>query len=281
MWKLWQIGTVFGIPLRIHGTFVLLLAFYAGSGWFQGGASLALLNLGLGLVIFSVVVLHELGHLAAYRRYGMQARDIILSPLGGVARGLGATRDPKQEFVIAVAGPAVNVVLAAVAYGAAQVLPWSRLGEAGPLASALTAWFWQVNLFLLLFNLIPALPMDGGRMLRAVLSLRMGHLKATQVAAKIARWMTLFMAFYGLWSGHLMVLLIAAMVFVMSWMELAQAHLLQASHRSPLGTPGGGFAAPPWAGQVVDQDGRPIGGAGATSPTGEPGWTVRTVRWLE
>lgn len=304
MWKLWRIGTVFGIPLKMHGTFVLLLAFYAVSGLLAGGAAQAGLNLVLGLTVFAVVVLHELGHLAAYRHYGVKAKDIILSPLGGIARGIGGGifKNPRAEFVIAAAGPAVNVVLAGLAWVLRQSTPWMSLGEGGLIALSLLQWFINVNVFLLLFNLIPALPMDGGRMLRAMLTSRMGFLKATQTAARVARWATLAMAIYGIYSGSVTLVLIAAMIFVMSWLEVAQAHLGQAApalrffrggfgQAPPRGGHGFGGAGGFPGGTVVDQYGQPVGGGFASdgwssaqhvrpTPDGR-GWTVQSVRFLE
>lgn len=297
MWKLWRIGTIFGIPLMMHGTFVLLMAFYAISGFMAGGALQAGLNLALGLTVFGVIVLHELGHLAAYKRYGLKARDIVLTPLGGIARGIGNIgANGKQEFVIAAAGPAVNVVLAGLAWLALQVTPWSMLGAAGPFSQALTQWFLNVNLFLLIFNLIPALPMDGGRMLRAALTRKMGFLNATRAAAKVARWCTLAMAVYAVATGSFTLLLLAGMVFVLSWLEVAQAHVGEAQ-RSPLfrgfqGFSRGPGSGAPAGGTVVDQYGNPVGGwpgggggwssAEHVRPTADgQGWTVQSVRFLE
>lgn len=299
MWKLWRIGTVFGIPLMMHGTFVLLLAFYAISGFLAGGALQAGLNLVLGLTVFAVVVLHELGHLAAYRFYGVKAKDIILSPLGGIARGVGGDvfKNPRAEFVIAAAGPAVNVALAGLAWVIREATPWIRLGESGVIALSLLQWFLNVNVFLMLFNLIPALPMDGGRMLRALLTPKMGFLRATNMAAKVARWSTLAMALYGIYSGSFTLVLIAAMIFVLSWVEVAQAHIRQAAPAfgifrggSQRGSVGGGPMGGFPGGPVVDQHGNPVGGfpgggwssAEHVHPTADGrGWTVQSVRFLE
>jgi stage IV sporulation protein FB len=298
MWKLWRIGKVFGVPLMMHGTFVLLLAFYAISGFLAGGAAQAVLNLALGLTVFAVVVLHELGHIAAYKHYGLKAKDIILSPLGGIARGIGMTKDPKAEFVIAAAGPAVNVVLAGLALLAVKFTPWTALGATAPFSLALTQWFLNINVVLLVFNLIPALPMDGGRMLRAALTRKMGYLNATKMAAKVARWSTLAMAIYAIATGTLTLLLIAGMIFVLSWVEVAQAHV-GAAHSNPAfqafrGFSRGGFPGTggPVSGgaTIVDQYGNPVGGAAGggwssaehVRPTADGrGWTVQSVRFLE
>lgn len=293
MWKLWRLGKIFGIEVKLHGTMLLLAAFYVISGALSGGAAMAALNLALGVMVFAVVLLHELGHLAAYRRYGLRAHDILLTPLGGIARGLGAPKTAWQEFVIAAAGPAVNVVLGALAYLALLGVPWQTLGPNAAVAGILTRWFVGVNVTLLLFNLIPALPMDGGRMLRAALTPKMGFLRATQLSAKIARWATLGMALLALYTGSFSLLLIAGMVYMLSWAEVAQAQVAQAA-QNPLFQAFRGFSSRPGGGApgptVVDQYGNPVGGhprggwssAEHVQPTSDGrGWTVQSVRWIE
>ncbi len=293
MWKLWRIGKIWGIEVKLHGTMMLLAAFYVISGALSGGLSVATLNLALGVMLFGVVLLHELGHMAAYRRYGIRAQDILLTPLGGIARGLGTPKNPRQEFVIAAAGPAVNVVLGGLAYLSLLALPWSSWGASGVFADVLMRWFLGINVTLLLFNLIPALPMDGGRMLRAALTPKMGFLKATQLSAKIARWATLGMALLALYTGSFSLLFIAGMIYLLSWAEVAQAQVAQAT-RNPFFQAFRGFSANPGANRggptVVDQFGNPVGGgprAGWSSaehvrPTADGrGWTVQSVRWLD
>lgn len=294
MWKLWRIGKIWGIEVKLHGTMMLLAAFYVISGALSGGLSLAALNLVLGVMLFGVVLLHELGHMAAYRRYGIRAHDILLTPLGGIARGLGSPKTPGQEFAIAAAGPAVNVVLGGLAYLSLMALPWSNWGASGAFAGVLTRWFLGINVTLLLFNLIPALPMDGGRMLRAALTTKMGFLRATQLSAKIARWATFAMALLALYTGSFSLLFIAGMVYLLSWAEVAQAQVAQAT-RNPLFQAFRGFTTNPGARQsgaavVVDQFGNPVGGgprsgwssAENVHPTADGrGWTVQSVRWLD
>jgi len=271
-----SIGKMFGIEVKMHGTFLLLLAFVAISGLLQGGMFQALLSLALAAIIFGVVVLHEFGHILAARKYGIRTKDVILSPLGGVARLQGLPQNPNAEIVIAAAGPAVNLVLAGAG---ALLLELSLLAQpvsAGAFFfSALTGWFITINLVLLGFNLIPAIPMDGGRILRALLSKKQGHLKATQTAAKVARWSALLMALYGLYSGQFMLLVIALFVFVMSWMEVAQARMRQA-HQNPFLHLFRGAQQPPQGfggaySRVVDQDGNPV--------QANDGWRVTGVRW--
>lgn len=177
MFKSWKIGRIAGIDLYLHSTFLLLLAFTALSGLAYRDPLSQLLNLGLPLMLFTIVVLHELGHALAARHYGVGTREITLYPIGGVAR-LQATRfSPEQEMVVSAAGPAVNFALAGAAWLLAPSLAFS------PLAAFLVSQFLVYNLGLGLFNLVPAFPMDGGRILRAFLSRRHGHARATLTAA--------------------------------------------------------------------------------------------------
>ena len=292
MWKLWRLGKLFGIEVKLHGTMLLLAAFYVISGALSGGLTQATFNLALGVTVFGVVLLHELGHLAAYRHYGLRAHDILLTPLGGIARGLGSPKNGWQEFVIAAAGPAVNVVLGGLAYLALHAVSWSSLGANGAFAGLLVSWFAGINLTLLLFNLIPALPMDGGRMLRAALTPKLGFVRATQIAAKVARWATLGMALLALYTGSFSLLLIAGMIYLLSWAEVAQAQASQMLKNPIFGAFRGfpGRNASPGGPTVVDQYGNPVSGhsgAGWSSaenvrptPDGQ-GWTVKTARWIE
>lgn len=279
MLKTRSLGKIFGVDLKIHGTFLLLLVFVAVSGLLKGGMMQALMSLSLALVIFGVVTLHEFGHILAAKRYGIKTRDVILSPLGGVARLERAPSTPNQEIVVAVAGPLVNVVLAGLGFLFLQ-LPFLHLNTLGAqFTAALTSWFITINLVLVGFNLIPALPMDGGRILRAVLSKKMGPVKATEKAAQIARWSALAMALYAIGTGQFMLLIIAAFIFVMSGVELMQTKL----RHSPQGQifqlfqQFQGAQRPRSAprGNVVDQNGNPVdAGTGG-------GWQVKSVRWVE
>ena len=278
MMKTRSLGKLFGVDVKIHGTFLLLLAFIAISGLLQGGVFQALLAIALSGVVFSVVVMHEFGHILAARRYGIATKDVILSPIGGVARLQGLPSNPNAEIAIAAAGPAVNFVLAGLGFLVMQVPLWAQAQGGVLFFAALLDWFITINLILLVFNLIPAIPMDGGRILRAFLSKRQGHLKATQTAAKVARWSALAMALYAVYAGHFMLLLIAAFIFVMSWVEVMQAKVRQ-SQQNPLFQvfrtmqSAGQAQASPYSG-VVDQDGNPV-------TTGGSQWKVTNVRWAD
>lgn len=283
MFKTRSLGKIFGVELKIHSTFLLLMAYLAISGVLRGGVGAGLISLTLALVVFSVVVLHELGHIFAARYYGIGTKDIILSPIGGVARLVRLPKKPSQEMVVAAAGPAVNLVLGGLSWLALTSLPWAQFGAYGPLGADLMNWFMMTNAVLLGFNLLPALPMDGGRILRAALSKKRGHLRATQISAKVARWTALGIALTGLYFGQYTMVLVAAFVFIMSWVELGQAYMragVPQQQQQQASVPRYEHAP----GQVVvDQYGNPVGG-GSTwdAPGAAPsGWSVRSVRWVK
>ena len=179
-------------------------------------------------------------------------------------------------MVIAAAGPAVNLVLAGLGSLVLQLSVMANPASFGmAFFSALTGWFVTINLVLLGFNLIPAIPMDGGRILRAFLSKKQGHLKATQTAAKVARWSALGMALYGVYSGQFMLIVIAGFVFVMSWMEVMQASVRQAQQNPFVhlfrGAPQQPRQSYDGYSRVVDQDGNPV--------QANDGFRVTGVRW--
>lgn len=201
----WPFGRIAGIPLRIHVTFPLLVGWIALMQWRADNDPAAVASLVLLiLLIFTIVVLHELGHALAARRYGVVTRDITLLPIGGVARLERIPKEPRQELVIALAGPAVNVVLALAigvimlaTGGFGSLTDLAILLEADPafdlrlLAFRLVA----INIWLIAFNMLPAFPMDGGRVLRALLAMRYkDHTRATMAAARVGR---LFAVLFG------------------------------------------------------------------------------------
>ena len=193
-----KIARIAGIEVRVHATFFLLLAFLGSAYARNGGAPAAIAGVFFTCLVFGCVLLHEFGHALAARRYGIRTPDITLLPIGGVARLDRMPDRPSQEIVVAIAGPLVNVVIAA--------LLWIYLAVSGGLhamdsldhfAASMPMRLLVVNVGLVLFNMIPAFPMDGGRVLRAVLAMRMDYARATHIAASIGQ----ACAFaFGLWA---------------------------------------------------------------------------------
>ena len=171
--------------------------------------------------VFASVVAHEFGHAGAAAWYGIKTADITLLPIGGVARLTRLPEKPFQELVIALAGPAVNVVIAGVIFSL-LVLGVIVQGGAPALGSEmnLLEQIFAANIFLCVFNLLPAFPMDGGRVLRSLLAMRLGNLRATGIAARVGRWMALGFVVLGFYSWNPMLFLIAAFVFIAGTAEL-------------------------------------------------------------
>lgn len=222
----WPIGRIAGIPLRVHATFPLLVAWIALMQWRDGGDVAATLAVvALILLVFTIVVLHELGHAMAARRYGVATRDITLLPIGGIARLERMPKEPKQELVIAVAGPAVNIVLAALfALGLLATGGFGSTAEYTALLEAdqpfeLRLWLVRmvaINLWLVAFNILPAFPMDGGRVLRALLAMRYrDHTRATMAAARVGRMFAVLFGMAGVFVlNSPLLVLIAVFVWI-------------------------------------------------------------------
>jgi Zn-dependent protease len=211
-----RLGRIAGIELKVHWTFLLLLAYVAGVYWLRGGSlGDALLALLFVLAVFGCIVLHELGHALTARRYGIATHDITLLPIGGVARLEEIPEEPWKEFWIAVAGPLVNVAIAAVL--AVVLVTMGRLEMPATVAAVSAGAFMlnllSVNLFLVLFNAIPAFPMDGGRVLRALLATRLPRHRATDIAANVGQFVAVMLGVYGLFTGQLMLVLIGIFVY--------------------------------------------------------------------
>jgi Zn-dependent protease len=196
-WSL-NIGSLFGIRLELHVTFLLFVGWIAvNQGLLTGDALQAAEAVVLLLLVFGCVVLHELGHALAARRYGIATRDIVLLPIGGVARLERMPEQPRQEILVAVAGPAVNVAIAALLYALMKAVEHptdlAELLRGGVLETLLL-----VNVVMVVFNLVPAFPMDGGRVLRALLALRLPYMQATRIASAVGQGAALLLGVVGL-----------------------------------------------------------------------------------
>ncbi|MFT7596663.1 MAG: Zn-dependent protease/CBS domain-containing protein, partial [Paracoccaceae bacterium] len=210
-----SLGRLFGSELRVHITFFLLLAWVGVAAYSDGGLPAAIENIGFILALFACVVAHEFGHALAARRYGIRTPDITLLPIGGLARLERMPENPRHEIVVALAGPAVNVVIWAVLVGI--ISAEMRLDELAQIDSTGPGFLGRlalINLVLAVFNLIPAFPMDGGRVFRAVLSLSMDRVKATRIAATAGQIVALLLGFTGLSSGNPVLVLVAVFVFI-------------------------------------------------------------------
>src|SRR5262245_21301590 len=179
-----RIARIAGTDVKVHVTFLLLVACWAVSGYQEGRTPGAVHPTVLLLSLFTCVIVHEFGHIRIARRFGVRSPDVILLPIGGVARLERIPDKPKEELLIALAGPVVTLVLAAVFYGWLKLTgqPITTVSDDlahTPLAMALMA----MNVILLVFNLIPAFPMDGARVLRAVLASRLGFANAARTPA--------------------------------------------------------------------------------------------------
>lgn len=228
----WAVGIarIAGIELRVHVTFGLVLVLGAMQWGAHHGARGALFGAALTALLFGCVVLHELGHSLVARRFGLGVRQIVLLPIGGVAMIEGKPKRPVHELLIALAGPAVNVVLAAgllaVAsrwYGVDTLAEVVRAGASKPAPSAETAitWLLGANLGLAVFNMIPAFPLDGGRVLRAALAMILGPARATTLATATGQVLAVGLGAYALIGGHVFLALIAGFIFLSAGQERA------------------------------------------------------------
>lgn len=224
-----KIAKIAGIEVRIHLTFLLLLAFIAISYYQAGGRDAAIEGVGFILIIFGCVLLHEFGHAIAAKAFGIETPDITLLPIGGVARLQRMPDKPSQELIVAIAGPLVNVVIAAVLFLVIGFrIDWGGAANLGDPSGSMLAKVAAVNVMLVLFNLIPAFPMDGGRMLRALLAMITSHARATLIAARIGQALAFVFGFVGLFSNPLLIF-IALFVYLGASSENAMAQMKEVS----------------------------------------------------
>ena len=223
----WKIARIAGIDVRLHVTFLILVAWIGLAYWqAEGTVSAVIAGVGFILALFACVVLHEFGHALTARRFGIRTRNIVLLPIGGIASIERMPDDPRQEIIIALAGPAVSFGIAA--------LLWLALTATGGIGTPIVLDLGQggfvsrlmfVNLLLGAFNLLPAFPMDGGRVFRALLSLRLGQVRATRIAAVVAQGAAVLLAVAGL-HYNLFLVLIAMFIWLgaVSEASMVSAH---------------------------------------------------------
>ncbi len=225
-----KLGKFFGIDTYVHPTFWLLPLFVLFQSAGTGFANVAF-NLLFVFGVFFCVALHEVGHALAARAYGIGTRNITLYPIGGVAMLERIPEKPWREIAVALAGPAVNVVIAlAILLGVVVgglLVPWSDAPASHP--EALIGRLFIANVVLCVFNLLPAFPMDGGRVLRAALSMRVSRLRATELAVKVGTVVAVGMLVAGAALGHLMLMVVAVMVWMVGQAELAQVRIVEAA----------------------------------------------------
>lgn len=222
----WKLGRFAGIDVYVHATFLLLIGWLGYTYWLEHHNWGEVLNgILFILALFLCVVLHEYGHALTARRYGIKTRDITLYPIGGVARLERMPEKPIEELWVALAGPAVNVVIAALLlvylFVTNSLVPLTNLTVA---SGSFLERVMIVNIWLVLFNLIPAFPMDGGRVLRALLAMRFDYVRATQVAANIGQGLAFLFGFIGLFSNPFL-LFIAFFVWIGASQEASAAQL--------------------------------------------------------
>jgi len=223
-WR-WQLGTVKGIGIYIHATVLLLLGWFFISDISRGyGVEQALGEIVFIGAILATVILHELGHALTAQKFGIGTRDITLWPIGGIARLERMPSHPFQELLISIAGPAVNIVIAIVLglfIGLGNIV--SSLSGEMAMGSTIISRLMIANIVLAVFNLLPAFPMDGGRVLRSFLAMRIDYVKATSIAATLGKGMAVLFGLAGLF-GNPFLILIAFFVWNAANSELIQSH---------------------------------------------------------
>jgi len=211
-WSL-TICRLWGTVVRVHVTFFLLLVWIGISAWQRGGFPAARNSVLFIVLIFACVLLHEFGHILMARRFGIETPDVILLPIGGVARISRMPEKPTQELAVAMAGPMVNIAIAFLLFVVLGTIKSESLAHIDDPRISLLARLAGVNIFLVLFNLIPAFPMDGGRVLHAILAMKFGNARATQLAASLGQVLAFALGFLGLFGNPLLIF-IAIFVYI-------------------------------------------------------------------
>jgi stage IV sporulation protein FB len=209
----YRIARIAGTDIKVHVTFLLLLGWYGFAVWRSQGTDAAVQSVLFLFALFVCVLLHEFGHIRMAGRFGVRTPDVILLPIGGVARLERIPDDPRQELLIAAAGPAVAFLIIVALYAWLRVTGVTPPLLPDPGAGSFAERLMGVNVWLLGFNLIPAFPMDGGRMLRAILAARIGVVRATRAAATLGQVLAVTMILSGL-SGQILLAVIGMFVFI-------------------------------------------------------------------
>lgn len=234
-WSL-TIGSIAGTQVRVHITFLLFLGWIFVASWLLDGPAAAWSGLLFMVLLFACVLAHEFGHIFAARGFGVATPDVTLLPIGGLARLERIPERPHEEFLISIAGPLVNVV---IAFGLVFLLGAQlNMGNLAAVESPKTSLIDKlavVNLFLVVFNMIPAFPMDGGRVLRALLATRLGFVRATEVAAVIGQGFAFALGFAGLLFGNPILIFIAIFVYLAASGEAHSVALRAMSRGVPVG----------------------------------------------
>lgn len=232
-WSL-SIGRIAGTVVRIHLTFLLFLAWIFAAGYSRGGGAAAWDSVLFMVLLFGCVLLHEFGHIFTARAFGVSTPYVTLLPIGGVAQLERIPEEPRQEFLIAIAGPLVNVVIAMllIVFGGAELTQNAATGIDNGTISMVDRLA-AVNLFLALFNLIPAFPMDGGRILRAALAATLGYVRATEIAAAIGQFVAFALGFIGLLYNPILIF-IAIFVYLAASSEAHMVALRAVSRGVPV-----------------------------------------------
>ena len=228
----YTLGSIFGIPVKVHWSFGLLLLFvgYVAYSNDHPREDIPWLYVLIGL-LFIFVIMHEFGHALMARRFGIKTRDIIISPIGGVARLEGLPFVAKQELLVALAGPMVNVVLVIIFIGVQLLndgyfIPRTFRINAALFPNDFIANLLTVNVALVVFNMIPAFPMDGGRVLRALLAMLLGDkLKATNIASIIGQLFAVLFIAYGMYTNSYVLVFVGLFVMVTARSEYRQLRL--------------------------------------------------------
>ncbi len=223
-----HIARIAGIDVKIHATFFLLLAFYTLLFYGQGGPVAAIQGVVFICLVFLCVLLHEFGHAMAARRYGIHTHDITLLPIGGLARLERMPDKPAEELVVAICGPLVNVAIGALLFPFTS--PDFNPFALDRISPSLVDMLCGANMLLVLFNLLPAFPMDGGRVLRSLLAMRMDYARATNIAASIGQALAFGGGLFGLLNHQPMLALVALFVFFGAQSEAAHAQMRSISN---------------------------------------------------